>query len=247
MHFIKIKSWDRMRLIAHGFGTKGRMDIKSTKQGWFEEKIQGKGGPYPIVGMRQVHGANVIVFGGESPNPKEFWAKEGDALITQVPGFALGVFTADCLPILLFDPVKQAIGIVHAGWRGSAKAIAQKTVQKMKEAFNCTGASIKAAMGPCIGPCCLEVDLPVKAAFEEGKLPWNLISTPRSENRWSLNLQAANSYCLELGGVLKKNIHQLNYCTLCHRSLFHSYRGEGQTRGRQLNFIALKKVHSGDL
>jgi YfiH family protein len=98
----------------------------------------------------------------------QIWLKQADALVTRIQGYALGVFTADCLPLLLFDPVQRAVGIVHAGWRGTAKAICQKTVEKMKEVFQSRASTLLAALGPCIGPCCYEVDEPVRAAFCSG-------------------------------------------------------------------------------
>lgn len=195
---------------------------------------------FPLVSVRQVHGDGVVIWEGGPQRPEELWRKEGDALITCIPGYALGVFTADCLPILLFDPVKRAVGIVHAGWRGTARAISHKAVEKMGEAFHCGSENILAVLGPGIGPCCYEVDVPVKEAFAAGGLPWERMAFSRGGGRWSLDLYQANTYLLERMGVKRENIHRLELCTSCHRDTFYSYRAEGKIPGEQLNFIALR-------
>ncbi|MBU1206801.1 MAG: polyphenol oxidase family protein [Proteobacteria bacterium] len=93
--------------------------------------MQERGEHFPLVALRQVHGDRVVVFAGGSQQPGDLWRQEGDALITCLPGYALSVFTADCLPVLLFDPVQQAVSIVHAGWKGTAKAISLKAAVRI--------------------------------------------------------------------------------------------------------------------
>ena len=88
-----------------------------------------------------------------------------DALITDEPGLSLTVFSADCGTVLLYDPVRQAIGAVHAGWRGCAAGIVQKTVAAMCDAYGCRAENLMAALGPCIGPCCFETDSDVPEAM----------------------------------------------------------------------------------
>ena len=242
VEFLRMEEWEGMGIIAHGFGARGKDGKRVLKQDWRGASINEKGGVLPLVSIRQVHGDRIVVFDGKLEEIPELWNKDGDGLITHVPGFALSVFTADCLPILLFDPVQRVIGVVHAGWRGTSKKILQNAIGKMKEVFNCRGENIQAAMGPCIGPCCLEVDDPVKEAFGASGLPWKLISSRRREGRWSLNLYKANAYLLEVEGVRLENLKRLEYCTCCRRDIFYSYRGRGETQGRQLNFIALKKM-----
>jgi len=187
----------------------------------------------------------VLVFAEGPQRPEEVWEQEGDALITAVPGYALGVFTADCLPVLLFDPVQRVAGIVHAGWRGTAKALSQKVVWKMKENFHCQGENIRAALGPCIGACCFEVDALVQEAFIERGLPWELMSSPREKGKWSFDLHQANTYLLKAAGLKEENIQALKICTSCRRDIFYSYRAERHGRGQQLNFIALRKEERG--
>jgi YfiH family protein len=246
VRFLEVEGWKDQNRIAHGFGVRGQaLDKKSRRDGWNEPVRIGEEG-YPLISTRQVHKDGVAVFEGDGQRPEDLWLREGDALVTRIPGFALGVFTADCLPVLLFDPVQMAVGIVHAGWRGTAKALCQKTLKKMVKTFDTISQNILAAMGPCIGPCCYEVDQPVKEAFVRSGIPWEPISSPRGRGKWSLDLHQANIYLLELSGVRKENIHRLQLCTSCHNDLFNSYRAEGSSVGRQLNFIALRKRNNKD-
>ena len=90
---------------------------------------------------------------------------ERDGLITDERGVTLTIFTADCTPILFYDPIRQAVGAAHAGWRGTAAGIAARTVTAMVQEFGCHPDHIRAAIGPCIGPCCFETDEDVPAAM----------------------------------------------------------------------------------
>jgi len=239
--FFQIESWKGKARIAHGFGRRSRGPEKPVRQHWAKKSIQEEKESFPLVSLRQVHGDRVVIFDGDLRKVEELWREEGDSLITQAPGFALGVFTADCLPIFLYDPTQQAIGIVHAGWRGTARGVTKKAVEKMKAVFHCQGAEILVAMGPCIGPCCYEVDGPVKEAFEENGFPWESLSHPRREGKWFLDLYRANFLLLEASGIRRERIEVLKACTSCRRDTFYSYRNADKMEGRQLNFIALRK------
>ena len=177
--------------------------------------------------------------GGGEEEAGDPWEREGDALITGSPGIAIGVFTADCLPLLLFEPERRVAAVVHAGWRGTAKEVTRKVVEKMAEVFACAAEKIQAALGPCIGPCCYEVDGPVEAEFRGGGLPWESFASGRGPGKWSLDLQEANTHLLIKSGVKRENIRRLAHCTACRSDLFFSYRREKGTRGRHLNFISL--------
>ena len=226
--------------MIHGFGTKGNFGTKIARQNWRKQSILVDGESFPLISIRQVHGDRVLVFDGSPQKADELWDQEGDALICRAPGYALAVFTADCLPLFLFDPVKKAIGVGHVGWRGAAKALPRKAVEKMAQFFHCRSENIYAGIGPCIGPCCLEVDGPVKAFFQNEGLPWGDFSAPRGGGKWFLDLPGACTYCLEAAGIPGKNIQKVDHCTCCQRNMFFSYRGESNTQGRQINFIALR-------
>jgi len=241
MKFLEVEGWGDKLRVAHGFGTRDQTWGKRPKQDWRGQPLMVGEESFTLLSARQVHGDAVVVFKGNPPAPEQIWGKQGDALVTGVSGYALGVFTADCLPIILFDPVEGVVGIVHTGWRGTARAICQKALKVMSETYDSICENILAAMGPCIGPCCYEVDGPVKEVYAEAGLPWELLSYPRGKKRWSLDLPRANTYLLKVAGVREENILRLELCTSCHRDIFYSYRAEGKTCGRQLNFIAMRK------
>jgi YfiH family protein len=239
--FLEIEAWKGERGIVHGFGTRREDGWDPSRTDWRGKAVQAGEDIYPLLSLRQVHGDRIILFEGNGQKIDEVWRLEGDVLLTRTPGIALGVFTADCLPIFFYDPIQGAIGIAHAGWRGTALGVAGKAVEKMGETFGCKKSDILAALGPCIGPCCYEVDGPVKNAFISGGFPWNLVSVPRGLEKWLLDLYQANLYLLERHGISGENIQVLKICTSCHRDTFYSYRNADKTRGRQLNFIALRK------
>ena len=170
------------------------------------------------------------LFGEELP--------ECDGLITNTAGTALVIFTADCTPILLHDPVTGAVGAVHAGWRGTAAQIAGKAVKKMVSEFGCRAENIRAAIGPNIGQCCFETDKDVPQAMQEsfGKEANDYIR-PVGE-KYYVNLKGLNALSLSRAGV--KNIEQDTECTACRTDLFWSHRRVGNLRGSQGALIVCK-------
>ena len=156
---------------------------------------------------------------------------ECDALVTNTPGIGLVVFTADCTPILLHDPVTGAVGAAHAGWRGTAGDIAGKTVRAMVEHFGCDPANIHAAVGPNIGACCFETDGDVPDAMLAllGKEAEGYIRP--AGNKYYVNLKGINARLLVRSGV--RHIDMSTHCTACSQDLFWSHRKVGNARGSQ--------------
>ena len=164
---------------------------------------------------------------------------ECDGLVTNTPGIALTVFTADCTPVLLHDPVTGAVGAVHAGWRGTASGIAEKAVAAMVSAFGCKSSDICAAIGPNIGTCCFETDADVPEAMlsalgEEAK-PF----IHAHGEKFHVDLKQINALWLRRSGVT--NIAMSNHCTACNPSLFWSHRITGGIRGSQGAIILCKE------
>jgi YfiH family protein len=190
-----------------------------------------------VVTARQVHGENIVRV--DALNYRDVRAVHADAMITNEPGIAVGVETADCVPVLLFDPAKPAVAAVHAGWRSTVKKIVQKAVNRMSEEFGSDPARMIAAIGPAIGAECYEVDEPVMGPVREAFSFWKKVATPRGKDRWSLDLVKANRMELMQIGLSEKNIHILGMCTACRKDLFYSYRAEGRT-GRMLSVIMIK-------
>ena len=163
-----------------------------------------------------------------------------DALITQEPGLALTVFSADCGILLLHDPVRRAVGAVHAGWRGCAGGIVEKTVQAMESHFGSRAEDLQVAIGPCIGRCCFETDADVPAAMEAAL---GADAAPYLEQRgqkWHVDLAGLNRQWLLRSGVRPAHIDVCGLCTVCHPELFWSHRKMGQARGLQCAMIALE-------
>lgn len=163
---------------------------------------------------------------------------ECDGLITVTPGVTLAVFTADCTPILLHDPVTGAVGAVHAGWRGTAADIAGKAVGRMAAEFGCRPGDIRAAIGPNIGPCCFETDGDVPAALREtfGPVAEEFIR-PAGE-KFYVNLKAINALALRRAGV--EQIEISADCTMCSPEKYWSHRYTRGVRGSQGALIVCK-------
>ena len=188
---------------------------------------------------RQVHSAEVAVVRAADGLPAE-GVLPGDGVVTDLPGVALSILAADCLPVLLYEPARGVIGAVHAGWRGTAGAIAGVAVRAMVEAFGCDPAQIVAALGPAIGRCCYEVGPEVLAAVGAVTPLAAELYEPLPAGKGLLDLVAANRAQLLQAGLLPANIDALHRCTACHTDRFFSHRREGEPTGRAGALIALR-------
>lgn len=165
---------------------------------------------------------------------------ECDALITNTPGITLTVFTADCTPILFFDPVTGAVGAAHAGWRGTAGNIAGKTVAAMTEHFGCKPENIRCAIGPNIAQCCFETDADVPDAMAAALADEAWESILQKGNKYYVNLKTINAALLRRAGV--RCIEISDACTACDTQRFWSHRKVGDRRGSQGALIVCKEV-----
>ena len=198
--------------------------------------------PEDVVNARQIHSDIVVrvdrnnrgklAVAGASP--------ECDALITNTPGMALYVSTADCTPILLWDSVTGAVGAAHAGWRGTVSAIGARTVEAMVREFGTEPENIRAAIGPSIGFCHFETDADVPEAMcdalGEAAKPHIL----QKGNKYYVNLKAMNALHLQRSGV--KHIDISPVCTACNPDLFWSHRVTRGIRGSQGAIIVWKEA-----
>ena len=162
-----------------------------------------------------------------------------DALVTNTPGVALTVFTADCTPILLCDPETGAVGAAHAGWRGTALGIVKKTVETMVSAFGCRPEDICAAIGPNIGQCCFETDADVPeamvAALGEAAKPF----IRQAGEKFRVDLKGLNALWLRRSSV--NNIEISDHCTACDPDRYWSHRVTRGQRGSQGAVIVCKE------
>jgi YfiH family protein len=194
-----------------------------------------------LVTVNQVHGSDILVIDEPNEDVSHFLGIEGDAIITNQPGIMIGVCVADCVPILLMDQEKKVIAAVHAGWKGTASKLVSKTVAGMKSLFDCSPKKLQAVIGPCIGKCCYEVDIPVKQAFTQNGLVWDSCAEKSGEGTWKLDIAAVNRDLLLAAGLPANQIQTSDMCVCCHRELFFSYRRDGAETGRQMGFIMLKE------
>lgn len=203
--------------------------------------------------LRQIHSAIVRLAGDGGV--------KGDALVGARPGEVVGVKTADCLPVLVVDPTRRVVAAVHAGWRGMAKRVVEKTVGEMRRHYGCEPRDLRAAVGPGIRVCCYEVGPEVLAEFDgqfvdadrfcrrEAANP-ALILLPRQHqtsghvlmrnlesDRGRVDLAEAARAQLENAGVGK--IADSGHCTACDLKRFYSYRREKEAAGRMVAVIGL--------
>jgi YfiH family protein len=192
----------------HGFGLRGsdRVELES------------------VSFASQVHGVRAL----RAPaDPRE----EADALYTFEPGHGVAIRTADCVPLLFATPDGRGVAAVHAGWRGTAAGIAALACDAFCRAADVAPADLVVAIGPHIGPCCYEVDAPVRAAFDDD----GVFESGRP-GHWSLDLGAANHAQLETAGVPRARIHRVGGCTHCHPDEYPSHRRDG-TGDRMVHWI----------
>jgi purine-nucleoside/S-methyl-5'-thioadenosine phosphorylase / adenosine deaminase len=193
--------------------------------------------PERLVTVNQVHGETIVRV--EETNYREIRSAEADAIITRARGLAIGVETADCVPLLLVDPATPAVAAVHAGWRSTVKNIVQKTVATMQNELGSDPGRMIAAIGPAIGPECYEVDEPVMGPVRKNFSFWQEVASPRGNGRWSLDLVKLNRRELLQAGLPETNIYSFGLCTCCMADLFYSFRREGRT-GRMLSVVMIK-------
>jgi YfiH family protein len=218
----------------------------------------------PLVTLRQVH-SDLIHCVCELPEEPLV----GDGLITRVPGILIAIQTADCLPVILVDSKQKAVGVFHAGWRGTIKRIVEKGVGEMRRCFGTLPRNIKAAIGPGIHACCYDVGPEVRQQFESQfayaedlfreikesdpvreKYPL-LFLTARAPGHSELptkiflDLVEANRRQLIDAGVSPKNISASPLCTACCKDLLFSYRAEKGITGRMMAVAGIRSAVSG--
>ena len=185
----------------------------------------------------QVHGTRVICTG--RPRPLDMPHEKADAILTNHPQVTLFMRFADCVPILLYDPIHRVVGLAHAGWQGTLLKIAQITVERMSSEYGADPGEILAAIGPSIGPDHYEIGMDVaekvNSVFSNDS-PKLLLNR---EGKVYFDLWQANHFILEMAGI--KRIQVAGLCTACHTSAWYSHRAEHGKTGRFGALIALKE------
>jgi len=202
---------------------------------------------------QQVHGCQVEVVTlsdrGKGTVANDTALHNVDGLVTNEPGVCLGAFYADCVPLYFYDPVQRVVGLAHAGWKGTAGRIAEATILKMQQCFECVPERILAAVGPSIGICCYEVDEKVigqiKAADGSNITDGNVFGDdkplfyPSANGKYQLSLQQLNRFIMLEAGIMASHIEISSWCTSCHTELFFSHRQEHGLTGRMMAWIGL--------
>lgn len=202
---LRVPAWEGLEWLEHGFGTR-------LSEAWSHRPGR--------TWLRQIHSDTIRVAGQEGD------AGDGDALASDTPGLLLEVRTADCIPVLLVDPVRRAVAAVHAGWRGTEAQIVAKTAALLRDRFGCR--NLEAAIGPGIGVCCYEVGPEVAERFG-------------LSGRRRLDLAEQNRSQLVAAGVAPESIFRVGDCTRCEAGLYHSYRRDRDQAGRMASAIGIRR------
>ena len=274
-------SLNRIPWLVHGFSTRQEGDSKAyggrslnlgftkqdtrasveTNRATFLHAVGARSGKqsWPLVTLRQIHSDLIHRIAG---TPKHQLV--GDGLLTQTPELVLGIQTADCLPVILVDSKTRAVGVFHAGWRGTVKRIVEKGVGEMRRWFEADPRNLTAAIGPGVHSCCYDVGPEVRDAFESQfayadklfretkesddireKYPL-LFLTARAPGHSELpkklfvDLVEANRRQLLDAGVSARKIHTSPFCTVCRPDLLFSYRADKGVTGRMLAVAGIR-------
>lgn len=187
-----------------------------------------------IMYLKQIHSDKIF----EYDNSIKFKGdKEGDALITNIRNVAIGVFTADCVPVLIVDEIQGVCAAVHSGWKGTINNIVGKTLSRMIDDYNCKKEDLKVYIGPHNKSCCYEVSEELIKEFKSVDI---FMNEDINSGRY-LNLENCIIIQCRNIGINKGNINKSDYCTFCSDEiLFHSYRKENTNAGRQFSFVYIK-------
>jgi polyphenol oxidase len=192
--------------------------------------------------LNQVHRDDIFVIKPQGIYFSSRAELDYDAIVSNRPGLAICIKTADCVPVLIVDKVRKVIAAVHAGWRGTALGISAKVIRLMQKQYGSLPQDILAAIGPSIGKCCYEVDSTTAGNFGALKGKESFLFWKDKKNRWMLDLPEANRRQMLDCGVPEANIELSGYCTICNADIFFSHRGSGGITGRQINFMMIKET-----
>jgi YfiH family protein len=210
----RVRPLEAFGWLVHGFGTRWSKDFGSCRN---------------LATLHQTHSSMVVDAGGRSG-----CLGDGDALLENTPGALVAVKTADCVPVLIVDPLNRAVAAVHAGWRGTVQKIAVLAIAEMQKRFSSRTQDLHAAIGPGIGKCCYEVGPVVAAQFREYEPAAGDLT--RSVH---LDLAAINQRQIAGSGVLPNQIYAAGLCTRCNEE-FHSYRRDKEQAGRMLSVVGIR-------
>ncbi len=203
----------------------------------FSREVFSRAAPV-VVGMEQVHGSVVrsvdAPVSGEGGPGRDWLVLDGcDGLVTKSAGTLLTAMIADCVPVFLYDEEQGAIGLLHAGWKGTSERIVQRGIKKMREEYGTRVSELRIYLGPSIEKACYPVGKDVYDRFSR----WTAGELAANDRR--LDLRGINREQAVEMGVGEENIHISRYCTRCFEDMFYSYRASGGNCGRMIAFMGL--------
>ncbi len=211
--------------------SKDRIDLEKTAENnrlFLKEKLNAEN----IITANQIHSAHTEII-----NKDNIFYDNTDALISNIADTLFIMNFADCVPIILYDKTTNTGAIVHAGWRGTAQNIAQKTILKMQKELNIKPKNITALIGPAIGKCCFETNADVFNQLIINKQDLSLYE--KKNDKYYIDLKLLNYNQLKNAGV--ENIDICSYCTCCMSDIFFSYRKENGKTARHSAVIKIKR------
>lgn len=179
--------------------------------------------------LNQVHSDDIYTY--------DSLKHDGDAIITNEKGVAIGVFTADCVPVLIYDKRKYVIGAIHSGWKGTLNCIVSKTIEKMVDNYGSDIGDLQIFIGPHNSECCYEVSEELIEMFKSS----DVYKKANINNGRKLSLAKCIKKQAQDKFIKNEQIHMVNMCTYCSKDYkFHSYRREKEKSGRMFSFIFIK-------
>lgn len=189
--------------------------------------------------INQIHSDEIFILKDESQTREQVSSINADAIMTHLSEIPIGIFTADCIPVLLYDPKLHVAAAIHAGREGTLQGIVNKSIMAMRREYGCQPKNLVAGLGLGIGGCCYEIDENCLNSFEN-KIPFESpFVKSKGNGKFLLDLFAVNAQQAMDAGLLPENISRNEECTFCSPMNYFSYRREGQT-GRILTFIMLQ-------
>ena len=232
IRWLSFPPMDVFPFILHGLVVKNQdfpADVKTKDVESLLQKITSQ--KRILISLSQMHQDECVIITSEDKLKRRY---TGDALLTVRDDIFVSVWLADCLPIFLVEEKRKAIGLIHAGWRGTLLGIVRRTLEKAKHQLGCEPGDFTILFGPCIQSCCYQVSDDVAILFDE-----KCVSRTK-DGEVTLDLIRANMKQLVSCGVKESKIFVTGKCTFCDEELFYSYRREKENAGRMIGFMGLK-------
>lgn len=227
--------------VCHFFGTRRHAAGLDFELGIPAQSARGAARSSWILTVKQVHGTDALVV-DRGLTPADRFQGGWDALVTDQPGIMVAVRTADCVPILVYDPKRRVVAAIHAGWRGTVAGIVPKTIALMESRFGSSPEHLRISVGPSAGACCYEVDKPVLDRLRQKCPNWGKVVRDRRGSKAHLDLKMLIREQALAAGASPESITAVNLCTICHEDLFFSYRREGKVIGTMVSAIGLASL-----